>query len=147
MARMPAFVVPEIRRTSEVAFHKDVAPGFRFLAIDRSLCSESQVYVAVRSVRNCPYGQQEYVDWHKHASDSLYLFLGEKEDLRGLHAVVRVGSQERNVESPMTVFIPAGVPHCYKLTGGSGTYLSVLLSGDYNASTTSAEPPPERKRN
>src|ERR1043166_1050264 len=133
------FISPEVRRTSEVVFHHDVAPGLRFLAIDKTKYPGSPIYIAVRRVRNVSVTQPEYIDCHRHTVDSVYLFLGDGDDLKGLRAVVRFGNEERCVESPMTVFIPKGTLHSYKLIEGSGTYLSILLAGDYNASTGAAE--------
>lgn len=141
MKQSDLFIVPEVRRSSEVVFHHDVAPGLRFLAIDHKKYADSPIYIAVRRVARVLPQQPEYVEWHKHTADSLYLFLGDGEGLRGLHAVVRLGCEERTIESPMTVFIPKGMPHSYKLTQGTGTYMSILLSGDYNACTLSAAPP------
>ena len=133
------FIIPEIRRTSEVQFHHDVAPGLRFLAIDHTLFKESPVYIAIRRVENVSFDQPEYIDWHTHDVDSLFLFLGDGEGLRGLHGLVRLGSNEKEIESPMTVFIPNGVSHSYKLTKGRGTFISILLDGNYNASTFKAK--------
>jgi 2-isopropylmalate synthase len=130
-----SFIVPEVRKTSEVVFHHDVAPGLRFLAIDHTKYADSPIYIAVRRVTDVAEAQPEYIDEHKHTKDSLYLFIGDGEGLKGLHAVVRLGNDERQIESPMTVFIPKGLPHSYRLTKGSGTYISILLDGNYNAST------------
>ena len=138
MAEQATYITPEIRRTSEVLFHRDNAPGLRFLAIDASKRPGAPIYLAVRRVDQVPDAQGEYIDWHVHSVDSLYVFLGDGENLTGLSAVVRTGDEETSVQSPMTVFIPKGCPHCYKLTGGSGTYLSIVLSGDYNSVTSSA---------
>lgn len=129
------FVVPEMRKTSEVSFHHDVAPGLRFLAMDGSRYENAGIYIAVRRVNCISDSQPEYIDFHVHDVDSLYLFVGNEADLRGLRAVVRIGTTEREIESPMTVYIPKHARHSYKLTGGSGTYMSILLAGDYNAHT------------
>lgn len=141
MNKQVSFIIPEIRPTSEVHFHYDVAPGLRFLAIDESRLEGSPIYIAIRRVANVTADQPEYIDWHTHAVDSLYLLIGDGPEMRGLHATVRFSDQERFVESPVTVFIPRGVPHCYKLTSGSGTYLSILLHGDYNANTSRSNHP------
>jgi 2-isopropylmalate synthase len=137
----PDFIVPQIRQTSEVKFHSDTAPGLRFLAIDASIRSGAPIYIAVRRVTCCLPDQPEYIDWHAHSVDSVYLFLGEEEGMRGLQALVRFGDQEVQIESPMTVFIPAGVAHSYKLIGGSGSYVSILLNGNYNKSTNPVKAP------
>jgi hypothetical protein len=123
------------RKTSEIKFHRDVAPGLRFLALDKSLMKKTPVYIAIRHVKKVRKEQPEYIDSHTHSVDSIYLFIGEKSDLTGLKAVVRIGKKERKIESPMTVFIPKRKKHSYKMTGGSGLYVSILLGGDYNANT------------
>jgi len=129
------FIRMQKRRTSEVKFHHDVAPGIKYAAIDKILHKDAPIYIALRKVRNVKTDQPEYIDTHVHTVDSLYLFIGEEEGLKGLKAVVRIGSEEKEIESPMTVFIPKDIPHSYKLIGGSGIYISILLHGDYNAHT------------
>lgn len=131
------FIVPEVRKTSEVVFHHDNAPGIRYLAIDKTLYSKASVYMVVRKIKKVSPKQAEYIDWHVHAVDSLYLFLGDEEGMKGLRGIVRFDEGERTVESPMTVFIPKGVRHSYRLTEGSGMYISLILHGDYNAQTFS----------
>ena len=126
------YISMQVRRTSEVKFHHDVAPGLRYLAIDKTLYKDAPIYIAIRKVLNVKADQPEYIDRHEHSVDSLYLFIGEGDELKGLRALVRIGDQEKKIESPMTVFIPKGVPHSYKLIGGSGMYVSILLDGDYN---------------
>lgn len=129
------FIEMQKRQTSEVRFHHDVAPGLRYLGIDKTVWADSPIYIAVRKVRNVSQNQPEYIDVHMHSVDSLYLFIGENEGLKGLKGVVRIEDRENKVESPVTVFIPKGVRHSYKLTGGSGIYVSILLDGDYNGNT------------
>ena len=45
-----------------------------------------------------------------------------------------LGEEIFPLESPASVFIPAGVPHGYRVVGGAGTYLNHVLAGDYNSS-------------
>jgi 2-isopropylmalate synthase len=133
------FIPMAARPTSELKFHHDIAPGVRYLAIDRTLCEVTPIYIAVRRVKNVKCDQVEYIDSHVHSVDSLYLFIGDEDELKGLHAVVRIEDQEREIESPMTVFIPKGLRHSYKITSGSGIYVSILLNGDYNCQTFEAK--------
>jgi 2-isopropylmalate synthase len=135
MGEMPTFIVPQVRATSELVFHHDSAPGERYLAIDGSLLERAPIYIAIRKVADVREDQAEYIDWHMHEVDSLYVLIGNGEGMRGLRGLIRYGEEQRVLESPITVFIPKGVAHSYKLTGGSGTYLSIVLSGDYNGTT------------
>ena len=130
-----AVVKIEQRTTSEIKFHSDLAPGQRYIAFDSSLHESAPVYVAVRKVDELVDFSREYVEPHVHDVDSLYLFIGVGRDLAGLRAIVTVEDRDYAIEAPTTVFIPAGLKHYYRLTSGSGLFLSMVLSGDYNSST------------
>jgi 2-isopropylmalate synthase len=69
-----------------------------------------------------------------HNCDSVFLFLGSDEDYRGLEVEVLLGGQLRRLQSPASVFIPAGVEHSYRYLGGSGTYINFVHKGDYHES-------------
>jgi 2-isopropylmalate synthase len=118
-----------------VKFHRDVAPGLRFLFMDNTVYEEAKIYVAVRKAKMIPKAQLDYVDAHIHTVDSLYLFIGENDDLTGLSASVAIEEKSVSIESPMSVYIPRNIPHTYKLTRGRGIFVSILLSGDYNGNT------------
>jgi 2-isopropylmalate synthase len=132
----PLFARPVPRLSSEVRYHHDCAPGTRFLALDESLIPGAPLYLAVRRVASIPVEQPEYVEVHAHSVDSLYVLLGDGPGLTGLSAIVRWEGGQRRVDAPMTVLIPRGLAHSYKLTSGTGTYLSVVLAGDYNSVTS-----------
>ncbi len=130
------YIPMQVRPTSELKFHHDVAPGLRYLAIDKSLCEKAAIYIAIRRVYDVKHDQPEYIDKHIHSVDSLNLFIGDDDKLKGLRATVRIEDHEREIESPMTVFIPKGLYHNYKMTGGSGIFVNILLAGDYNGHTS-----------
>jgi 2-isopropylmalate synthase len=127
------------RKTSELKYHNDKSPGQRYLAIDNTLLAISSLYCAVRRVNTVPTDQPEYVESHVHSVDSLYLFIGEGMGLTGLKAIIRIGNETREIESPMSVFVPKGTRHSYKLIAGSGTYINIVLDGNYNECTSGAE--------
>jgi 2-isopropylmalate synthase len=66
--------------------------------------------------------------------DSLFLFLGTREDLSGLEVEVSLGDRVFRVVSPASVFIPAGLMHSYKFVAGSGLFINHVLAGQYASS-------------
>ena len=75
-----------------------------------------------------------HVDSHRHHVDSLFLFLGNEDQMTGLKVKVFLDDQEFEVESPVSIFIPAGVEHTYKFISGSGLFINNVFSDNYNES-------------
>ncbi|MCL4456320.1 MAG: hypothetical protein M1147_03770 [Nitrospirae bacterium] len=127
-------IKPEIRRTSELPFHNDLAPGKRRVFLEKRLFSDSDLYAMVRTAKDVTPDQPDYVDAHAHNVSSVYIFLGNNEELEGLKAEVVLDGEVYIVPSPATVFIPKGVMHSYRLIEGSGHFSHIVLKGNYNDS-------------
>lgn len=127
-------IKPEIRRTSELPFHNDLAPGKRRVFIEKKLFSDSDLYVMVRTAEDVMSNQPEYVESHAHNVSSVYIFLGNNGELEGLKAEVILNGETYIVSSPATIFIPKGIVHSYRLIEGTGYFTHIVLSGDYNDS-------------
>lgn len=125
---------PEVRKTSELPFHNDLAPGKRRVFLEKKLFPEADLYVMVRTSNDVTRDQPEYVESHAHNVSSIYVFVGNGEDLEGLTAEVVLDDEVYQVESPATVFIPKNVVHSYRLIEGSGHFSHIVLKGDYNSS-------------
>lgn len=125
----------ESRSSSELVKHKK-GPGKRFVFSDQNNNPEGQVYAIVRVVENVDNPEQHFED-HTHDVDSLWLFEGNKNDLTGLKIEVKLGDQEFVLDSPVSIYIPAGLIHNYRLISGSGSYTNIVLvkGGDYNQVT------------
>lgn len=124
----------DIRPTSELRFHHDTAPGERHVMIDGKKLDQADFYTIVRSARNVQATQPNYVDQHRHRCDTYHLFIGNRSDLTGLRAEMVMAGQKSAVESPAAVYVPEGVPHCYRLTGGSGRFFNIVPMGTYDDS-------------
>lgn len=124
---------PDIRPTSEIRYHHDNAPGTRYVFMDRKKCPESSIYTIVRDARNID-PQVPYVDPHIHNCASEFLFIGDNPDMTGLCAKVLLGDREFLVDSPASVFIPAGLEHSVQLVAGSGKFINIVCHADYNSS-------------
>jgi len=96
-----------------------------------------KMYVVARVVRDVRKVYEPAAP-RKHDVDAVMLFLGSGRGLVGLRAEVELGPERRSIESPSAVYVPAGVQHTYRILGGSGTYVKIVLApgGDYNAVTT-----------
>lgn len=124
---------PEERRTSEIRYHYDHAPGRRYLLVDRSKLAEADLYAIERRVGpDASPGQADYVDPHVHNRTSFYIFRGEEANPASLAVEVLLGEETRVLRSPCQVFIPAGLRHTLRVIGGPGSFLHVVLHGDYN---------------
>lgn len=125
---------PDVRPTSEIKHHHDTAPGDRYVFIDQKKLPEADFYTIVRTAKDVQSNQVEYIDRHSHNCDSYYLFIGDNPDLTGVQAEVAIGDKISQIESPTSVYIPQGILHHYRLTGGSGKFFSIVPKGNYNES-------------
>ena len=127
-------IKPEVRPTTEIKFHTDVAPGVRYVFVDGRLKPEAEFYTVVRSVSNVKASQASYVDKHRHNCDTYHIAIGIGPELNGLTIEFVIGDEKITTESPLGVHIPAGVPHYQRIVGGSGHFFNFVPKGNYNES-------------
>ena len=105
--------------------------------MDNKNYPEGKLYTITRAVVDVksPY---EPAGARAHTVDAVMIFMGFGEKLQGLRAEVTLGRRSTVVDSPASVYVPAGVKHSYKILKGSGTYTKIVLApgGDYNAVTS-----------
>ena len=133
---MSVLIAPQERRTSEVPYHSDLAPGRRFVFVGRQVYPQSVLYVVGRRVDDVPIDQPEWLEDHRHNCNTFYVFLGDREDLSGLRSTVTIEGRTFDVHAPAVVMIPQYTLHHYRLVDGSGWSFHVNLRGDYEASLT-----------
>ncbi|EPF73950.1 LeuA family protein [Acinetobacter rudis] len=128
------FLIPFEKSATELKHHRE-GPGVRYVMIDKRLLEISPYYFIARKFNhpNSP-AMPGHVDGHTHNCDSVFLFLGNKENYEGLCVEVILGCEKKILKSPATVFIPAGMYHTYRHVSGEGTYINFVNSGDYNSS-------------
>lgn len=136
--RLPAALAegkPFVRGASELQYHRD-GPGVRWVLLDSRIDPRASFYVIQRFIglHGVPFTPEKHVDLHAHHCDSAFLFWGDRPDGTGLVCRVQFGNEQKTVESPASVFIPAGVEHSYHYVSGKGTYLNIVLAPDYNKS-------------
>jgi len=125
---------PEVRPTAEIKHHTDAAPGVRYVFVDGQLKPEAAFYAVVRSVLNVKSSQAGYVDKHTHNCDTYHIAIGTGAELTGLAVEFVIADEKIVAESPLGVHIPAGVPHCQRIVGGSGHFFNFVPRSNYNES-------------
>jgi hypothetical protein len=129
------YILPaDIRPTSELRFHHDTAPGDRHVMVDSKKLPQADFYTIVRNAVDLKADQAKYVDEHRHNCHTYHLFIGNEPDLTGLRAEMVIAGSKSLLESPAAVHVPEGVPHCYRLVGGSGKFFNIVPKGSYNDS-------------
>ncbi len=125
---------PDIRPTTEIKYHKDTAPGLRYVFIDGKKKPEAEFYTIVRAVADVRPTQVAYVDQHVHNCDTYHIVIGRNSDLTGLKTEFVIGDEKVVVDSPVGVHVPAGVPHSQRMVEGSGYFFNFVPKGNYNDS-------------
>lgn len=122
----------EARASTELKGHA-AGPGTRYVFSDHRNNPGGRVYAITRVVENVDRPEM-HIDDHAHDVDSLWIFEGAGPGLTGLSVEVKLGENWHPLESPASVYIPAGVIHNYRFVRGSGHYLNIVLAegGDYN---------------
>jgi len=124
---------PDIISATELKHHRH-GPGDRYLMMDDRVVRGAQQYCIVRNIPKMDDYGQGHVDAHRHNVDSLFLFIGNEDDLSGLSVEVKLGERTNMVNSPSSVFIPSGMMHSYRVVSGAGQFINHVLAGDYNSS-------------
>lgn len=126
---------PFIKGASELLYHRD-GPGYRWVQMDHRTDERASFYVIQRVFSGCitDDSSTSHVDMHAHHCDSAFIFWGSELDGSGLRCEVEIEGEMQIVESPASIFIPAGLQHTYKYLSGKGTYTNIVLAPEYNAS-------------
>ena len=120
-----------------VAHNPENEQGERFVFADAQSLPEGNLYVVLRRFGDIREAAP-YVRTHTHKHPSLWLFFGCEADLSGLQIEVTLAAQSQVKQSPVSVWIPAGMPHSYRPISGRGYYVNILFApqGDYNRDTS-----------
>jgi hypothetical protein len=71
---------------------------------------------------------ESHVTPHTHTVDQMYCWIGCREDLTGLKVEVVLDGKATVVESPKSVYIPAGVTHSHRYVEGDGHFIGILIT-------------------
>ncbi len=127
------FLTPIVKCASELGYHR-YGDSVGHLMIDECMVPNCRQSCIVREIRVVEEKPLAYVDVQTLYVDSLFLFLGHELGMKGLQVEVCLGQVVQKIDSPASVFIPAGVAHTYRILNGSGFCINHVLSGSYNDS-------------
>ena len=114
--------------------HGQHGPGDRHVMLDDRIVEDARQCCIVEVVRASPHEDHGHLAPERHGVDSLFLFLSGAENLAGLDVEVSLADRTFRVESPASVFVPAGVVHGYRVLSGSGLIVHHVLAGTYESS-------------
>lgn len=92
--------------------------------VERFSPEEFPVHVAVHEIREDRPNTLKYVDLHKHPYPEINILIGNKSTL-SYNLTTRHNSF--NVESPASIYIPAGIEHSANLIEGAGFFVCIIL--------------------
>jgi len=126
------FVKP---RVSEEIPHHDSTEmdkiGANIVLLDDKSYSGAGIRMTTRLVQGVTEDPGDYVGLHTHEVDQVFIFLGTPEDEKSLEVEFIFEDEKYLINSPITVFVPKGVPHTQKIVRGSGRYITLLKEGTY----------------
>ncbi len=111
-----------------------ISPAGRHVILDDRLVEDARQCCIVEVVRESPHQDRGHLAPERHGVDSLILLFSGAENLAGLDVEVTLADRTFRVESPASVFVPAGVVHGYRVIGGSGLIVHHVLTGGYEPS-------------
>lgn len=133
LAEQNLFAAPFEKSATELKYHRH-GPGRRFVMLDYRLIPSSPYYFIARKVDEIVPAEPGHVDSHIHRCDSVFMFLGDGDGYQGLEVEVTVGDRRQVLQSPSTVFVPAGYCHTYRFLSGRGTFINFVNDGNYSHS-------------
>jgi hypothetical protein len=107
-------------------------PVKRTIFIDKAMVPETSVYQAMHEVHGLETPPGDYQIRHCHDFVETYIFLGRGENFSGLRAELIIEDERYEIDSPVSVYIPKGVFHNYKLLKGSGILIVTALKSEYS---------------
>ena len=128
------------QNTAKLNFHDERKEiGDRYILCSKDNFPMANIYTIMRIFKDIDNidCQRTYIELHKHSVDSLWIFIGNCEDLTGLSVRINIDYEEKIIQSPAVIYLPKDTLHEYCPVHGSGYYFNIVLTGsrDYNAVT------------
>ncbi len=122
-------------RPSENIAHHDKEEmektGLSYVLLDNKHFPGADLRITTRRISNVPENADSYVELHTHDVDQVFVFLSGPKGTEPLSIEFVFEDETYSVESPVTVFVPKGVPHSQRVVSGSGRLVTLLKKGEY----------------
>jgi hypothetical protein len=102
-----------------VPFHDGVP------CIERLVAPDFPLHLAVHRISDAKDMPRWYVKPHRHKFSEINILIGKKGALRYR---IQLGDESYEVESPASIWIPAGLEHATTVIEGSGHYICLILA-------------------
>ncbi|MEO1263317.1 MAG: hypothetical protein AAFZ15_31195 [Bacteroidota bacterium] len=91
---------------------------------------DANVSGTVKNIALTDIPQLEFEPAEKHNVDRYSIFIGKNDHLEGLTCEVQLDDEIFLINSPATIFIPAGIAYSYRIMNGEGFYFNHVLKGN-----------------
>lgn len=117
-----------------VPFHANgTAPVSRRVLAGAGVHESLGKHIVSHEIRDVPAERRSYCEPHIHGCDEINFLLSDSH----LSYEIRLGDEVFVVNAPATIHIPAGVVHSANVIEGSGFYIAIVDTHNYNASVGS----------
>ena len=97
----------------------------RFTLMQKELCEDAPVHIAVHLIKDLDDEPEPYVDPHSHPTcDEIGMVIGQP---GALEYELILDGQTHRILSPASIFIPAGTVHRARALRGNGAYACMLM--------------------
>jgi hypothetical protein len=122
-----------VQALHHVPFHgRGVAPLCRRVLAGPDVYPQINKHIVAHEVRDVSADRRSYCEPHVHDCPEINILLS----LTRLVYEVRLGDEVYLVEAPATIYIPAGLVHSANVVEGSGFFVALVETGNYQASVS-----------
>ena len=125
-----------VQALHHVPFHgSGVAPLCRRVLAGPDVHPQLEKHIVAHEIREVCAGRRSYCEPHVHDCPEINILLS----LTRLIYEIRLGDEVYLVEAPATIYIPAGLVHSANVVEGSGFFVALVETADYQASVSGAQ--------
>ena len=120
-----------------VPYHgRGVAPLCRRVLAGADVHPQINKHIVAHEVRDVSADRRSYCEPHVHDCPEINILLS----LTRLIYEIRLGDEVYIVEAPATIYIPAGLVHSANVVEGSGFFVALIETANYQASVSAGAP-------
>jgi len=120
----------EIKGLAGVPFHDNGdAPLTRRVLVGDGIHAQAEKRVVAHELREVSAAQRAYCEPHRHDCPEINILLSSSR----LVYEIMLGSERYVVEAPASIYIPAGLVHSANVIEGSGFFIAIIETANYEA--------------